>query len=63
MLLMTSSGVPFMYVFLFCWLCWVFITTRGLSLVTGVRATLCCGAGVTAVAALVVEHQLSVSRL
>ena len=58
MLLMTSSGVPFMYVFIFFWLCWVFVATRGLSPVTEVRATLCCGVGVTVVAALAVEHQL-----
>ena len=39
-------GVLFIYLFLFIyfWLCWVFVAVRGLSLVAMSGATLCCSA-------------------
>ena len=34
-----------LFTYFYFWLCWVFIATRGLSLVMEMRAPLCCGVG------------------
>ena len=44
----------FIYLFIYFWLCWVFVAARGLSLVAESGGTLCCGAW----ASLVAEHGL-----
>ena len=47
------------YLFIYFWLCWIFVAAHRLSLVAASGATLHCGARAsTAVASLVAEHGL-----
>ena len=45
---MLANHIPFLknkfILFIYFWLCWVFVAARGLSLVAASGATLCCGA-------------------
>ena len=58
------KGTPFIYLFIYLWLCWVFVSVRGLSLVaaSGGHSSLRC-AGLTIGASLVAEHRLQTRRL
>ena len=49
----------FIYLFIYFWLCWVFIAVRGLSLLAGSRGYSSCGVRTSHwVASLVAEHRL-----
>ena len=54
----------FIYLFIYFWLCWVFVSVRGLSLVaaSGGHSSSQC-AGLTVAASLVAEHRLQMRRL
>ena len=54
----------FLNLFIYLWLCWVFVSVRGLSLVaaSGGHSSSRC-AGLTIAASLVAEHRLQMRRL
>ena len=55
----------FIYLFIYLWLCWVFISVRGLSVVAasgGHSSSRCAGLSLSP-ASLVVEHRLQTRRL
>ena len=54
----------FIYLFIYLWLCWVFVSVRGLSLVaaSGGHSSLRC-AGLIIAASLVAEHRFQTRRL
>ena len=53
------------YLFIYFWLCWVFVSVRGLSLVaaSGGHSSLRCTGPLTSTASLVAEHRLQTRRL
>ena len=57
--------VLFFFKFIYLWLCWVFVSVRGLSLVvaSGGHSSLRCAGPLTVAASLVVEHRLQTRRL
>ena len=63
-MLFLSAYILFMYVCMYVWLCWVFISVRGLSLVvaSGGHSSSRC-AGLSLLRPLVAEHRLQTRRL
>ena len=55
----------FIYFYIYFWLCWVFVSVRGLSLVaaSGGRSSSQCVGLFTIAASLVAEHRLQMHRL
>ena len=55
----------FIYFYIYFWLCWVFVSVRGLSLVaaSGDHSSSWCAGLFTTVASLVAEHRLQTHRL
>ena len=71
-MLFFSAYILFMYVCMYVWLCWVFVSVRGLSLVvaSGGHSSSRCGghsslrcAGLSLSRPLVAEHRLQTCRL
>ena len=63
-MLFLSAYILFMYVCMYVWLCWVFVSVRGLSLVVasgGHSSSRCVGLSLTR--PLVAEHRLQTRRL
>ena len=60
-----QSGQTFIYLFIYLWLCWVFVPVRGLSLVaaSGGHSPSWCAGLFTIAASLVAEHRLQTRRL
>ena len=64
LMLFLSAYILFMYVCMYVWLCWVFVSVRGLSLVvaSGGHSSSRC-AGLSLSQPLVAEHRLQTRRL
>ena len=57
--------ILFIYLFIYLWLCWVFVSVRGLSLVvaSGGSLFIAVRGPLTIAASLVAEHRLQTRRL